>query len=136
MAHPRYGCLKTYEAKVKGRPGESEIARIRQGVMLYGKRTAPLSIKRRRAPSGPRESVSNSWWTVKLGEGKTRQIREMFFRIGHPVSRLRRVAIGPVTDAHLPRGGWRELTEREVELLRRPSARPAPRGGDRARRKR
>ena len=131
VAHPRYGCLKTYEAKVKGRPGESEIARLRQGVVLYGKRTAPVSIAQRRAPSGPRASVSNSWWTVKLGEGRTRQIREMFFRIGHPVSRLRRVAIGPVTDAHLPRGGWRELSEREVELLRRRSVRPVEAGGRR-----
>ena len=136
VAHPRYGCLKTYEAKVKGRPKESEIAQLRQGVMLYGKRTAPVSITRRRAPAGPRESVSNSWWTVKLGEGRTRQIREMFFRIGHPVSRLRRVAIGPVADAHLPRGGWRQLTEREVELLRRRTATPGDRGGGRARRQR
>ena len=128
VAHPRYGCVKTYEAKVKGRPKETEIAKLRRGVLLDGKLATPISITSRPAPSGPRESVSNSWWTVQLGEGRTRQIREMFFRIGHPVSRLRRVAIGPVADGRLPRGAWRELTEKEVELLRRKTERPVAAG--------
>ncbi len=123
VAHPRHGCVKTYEAKVKGRPDDESIAKLKRGVMLYGRRAAPISIAPRPAPAGPRDSVRNSWWTVRLGEGRTRQVREMFFRIGHPVSRLRRVAIGPVADPKLPRGAWRELTEKEVELLRR--ARPA-----------
>ena len=136
VTHPRYGCLKIYEAKVKGRPAPQAIRRLRDGIMLYGKRTAPVSISSRPAPSGPRESVSNSWWTVKLGEGKTRQIREMFFRIGHPVSRLRRIAIGPVADPHLPRGAWRELTEKEVELLRQRTARPVAKRSRRGARER
>ncbi|MEM7354538.1 MAG: pseudouridine synthase [Acidobacteriota bacterium] len=127
VAHPRYGCVKTYDVKVKGRPEAAAIQRLRNGIVLYGKRTAPVSIASRPAPSGPRESVSNSWWTVRLGEGRTRQIREMFFRIGHPVSRLRRAAIGALADPQLPRGAWRELTEKEVEQLRRRTAEPAPR---------
>ncbi|MCP3964473.1 MAG: rRNA pseudouridine synthase [bacterium] len=128
VAHPRYGCLKTYEVKVKGRPADAEIDGLREGVMLYGKRTAPVEIESRTAVTGRRASVSNSWWTVTLGEGRTRQIREMFFRIGHPVSRLRRVAIGSVADPRLPRGAWRELTEEEVTALRRRTAKPVARG--------
>ncbi|MEM7585884.1 MAG: pseudouridine synthase [Acidobacteriota bacterium] len=127
IAHPRYGCVKTYEAKVKGRPKESDIERLRQGVPMFGKRTAPAYVASRPAPTGRRESTHNSWWTVKLGEGKTRQIREMFFRIGHPVSRLRRVAIGGVSDPRLPRGSWRELSEQEVEQLRQQTAKRKPR---------
>ncbi len=61
---------------------------------------------------------------VRLAEGRTRQIREMFLRIGHPVQKLRRVAIGPLRDARLPVGAWRELTEDEVRRLRETS--PAP----------
>ncbi len=118
VAHPRHGCSKTYEVKVKGRPRAAAIDRLREGVMLGGRRAVPLSVKPRGAPMGRRGSVSNSWWTVTLGEGRTRQIREMFFRIGHPVSRLRRVAIGPVVDAGLVRGAWRELTAEEIERLR------------------
>ena len=43
----------------------------------------------------------------------------MFACIGHLVTRLCRVSIGPLTDRRLPLGAVRELTEREVDALRR-----------------
>jgi 23S rRNA pseudouridine2605 synthase len=55
---------------------------------------------------------------VRLAEGRTRQIRDMFQRIGHPVQKLRRVAIGTVRDAKLPVGACRELTPDELRRLR------------------
>lgn len=122
VAHPRHGCTKTYEVKVKGRPSEEEIRRLRRGIVLDGRRAAPLVITPLRGSKRPRETVGNSWWKVVLAEGRTRQIREMFFRIGHPVARLRRVAIGPIVDPALPRGDWRELRASEIELLRGKSA--------------
>jgi len=127
VAHPRYGCVKTYEAKVKGHPEEDDIARLEAGIFLDGKRTSPCRITPR---PGPRRAAdnANSWWVVELSEGRTRQIREMFDRIGHSVQKLRRVAIGPVTDAGLPVGALRELTDREVEQLRRSTRSERPRG--------
>lgn len=120
VAHPRYGCHKTYEVKVKGRPSAAAIDTLRDGIVFDRKRTAPAHIEPfvPKTGSGARESVSNSWWRVVLGEGRNRQIREMFFRIGHPVNRLRRVAVGPLRDPYLPPGGWRELTSDEVDALR------------------
>ena len=38
--------------------------------------------------------------------------------IGHPVDRLKRVAIGPIQDSRLKPGEWRELTKDEVKKLR------------------
>jgi 23S rRNA pseudouridine2605 synthase len=55
---------------------------------------------------------------VVLREGRTRQIRRMFEAIGHPVSKLKRVAIGPIRDDRLPTGAWRSLSPGEVERLR------------------
>ena len=121
LTHPRHGCSKTYEVKVKGDPDPAAIERLRAGIVLEGRRTAPAKI-RRQAPTaarGARRSELNTWWQVELTEGRTRQIREMFLRIGHPVQRLRRVAIGPVRDARLRLGAHRELTPAEVEALRR-----------------
>ncbi len=118
VAHPRYGCVKTYEAKLKGHPEEGDIARLEAGILLDGKRTSPCRITPR--PVARRAAdTANSWWIVELAEGRTRQIRDMFERIGHPVQKLRRVAIGPIHAPELPVGSLRELTEREVELLRR-----------------
>jgi 23S rRNA pseudouridine2605 synthase len=126
VAHPRFGCAKTYEAKVKGHPSDAALDKLRRGVVLEGKRTAPAEIRPRAGRVGARESVESSWWTVTLSEGRTRQIREMFARAGHPVKRLRRVAIGTLADRRLPRGAWRELSAAEVAALRRKTARVRP----------
>lgn len=117
VAHPRFGCVKTYEVKVKGHPKPGDIERLRRGVLVHGRPTAPARIDSFNGPEGLRESSHNSWWRVAIGEGRTRQIREMFMGIGHQVQRLRRVAIGPVSDALLARGSWRNLTNEEVEGL-------------------
>ena len=117
VAHPRFGCVKTYEVKVKNRPKESDLERLRDGIVLNGRKSAPCQIEPFRGPGGARETSANTWWRVQLGEGRPRQIREMFQRIGHPVQRLRRVAIGTFTAPELPRGGWRELTADEVTRL-------------------
>ena len=68
-------------------------------------------------------------YEVKLREGRTQQIRKMFQAIGHPVSKLRRVAIGPISDPKLTPGDWRELTPREVKMLAtmQEPAKPKPR---------
>jgi 23S rRNA pseudouridine2605 synthase len=128
VAHPRYGGSKTYDVKVKGDPDESQIDRLREGIVLEGVRTLPARIVRRgKGPQrrrGDDDEGHNTWWVVELTQGRTRQIREMFLRIGHPVQKLRRVAIGPLRDPHLPTGAVRELSEREVETLRRITARP------------
>ena len=118
VAHPRFGCTKTYEVKVKGRPVEEKIRRLRKGIVIDGRKTQPARIKPLRRRLGGRQSESNSWWQVEIREGRTRQIREMFSRIGCPVQRLRRVAIGGIRDPKLPKGAFRELSEGEVERLR------------------
>lgn len=131
VAHPRYGSVKTYEVKVKGTPTEAQIEKLRAGVVLSGKRTAPAKISSR-SPAKPvaarkraEAEGENSWWIVELTEGRTRQIREMFFNIGHGVLKLRRVAIGTLRDRALPLGALRSLTEQEVHRLLKSTGRPA-----------
>ncbi|MEM9290596.1 MAG: pseudouridine synthase [Acidobacteriota bacterium] len=125
VAHPRYGCTKTYEVKVAGDPSEKALDRLRRGIVLDGKRTAPAEIERRTLPRG-QGSDGTEWFTVELTEGRTRQIREMFLRIGHAVRKLRRVAIGGLRDSRLPPGHWRELSPEEVRRLLIPRRIKAP----------
>ncbi|MBZ5587842.1 MAG: rRNA pseudouridine synthase [Acidobacteriia bacterium] len=115
VAHPRYGILREYLAKVRGIPDESDRARLARGTIIEGQHVAPLEL----ALVRPTASGLNSWWRVAVGEGKTHEVRELFRRIGHPVQRLMRVAIGSVRDESLKPGQWRELDSDEIEGLRR-----------------
>jgi len=135
VSHPTHGSIKTYSVKVRGVPEERLVDKLRRGITIDGKRTLPCDIERMHT-TGKRDDEGNSWFEVKLREGRTQQIRKMFQAVGHPVSKLRRVAIGPLSDPKLTPGVWRELTKQEVKMLetmkepkklakpRRTSARP------------
>jgi len=103
---------KVYELKVKGLPPEQAIERLRHGVVLDdGARTAPAQITRLE------ETSTNSWFEIKLHQGRNQQIRRMFDLIGYSVVKLRRVRIGFLRDGGLKIGEWRFLAPEEVSRL-------------------
>ena len=116
VSHPQHGSVKTYHVKVRGVPDERLIGKLERGITIEGKRTLPCEIRRMKT-TGRGDDEGNSWFEVKLREGRTQQIRKMFQAVGHPVSKLRRVAIGPLSDPKLTPGMWRELTKSEVKML-------------------
>jgi 23S rRNA pseudouridine2605 synthase len=109
---------KVYSVKVKGLPNEHAINRLRRGIRLEdGFRTAPAEIKTLKP------TANNAWFEVTLYEGHNQQIRKMFDAIGHFVVKLRRVAIGTISDERLRSGEYRELTPAEVDSLQKPQKR-------------
>ncbi len=117
IAHPRHGLVREYMAKVRGDLGERELAKLLRGASIEGHRVRPKKVLRERGTGG-----GNTWWRVQVTEGRTHEVRELFFRVGHPVQRLRRVAIGPVRDDLLQPGVFRELTSSEIDALRQVTA--------------
>lgn len=116
VTHPKHGSVKTYHVKVRGVADERLVEKLERGITIDGKRTVPCEIRRMKT-TGRGEEEGNSWYEVKLREGRNQQIRKMFKAIGHPVMKLRRVAIGPIADPNLEPGEWRELTKHEVKML-------------------
>ena len=116
VSHPKHGSVKTYHVKVRGVPQDRLIEKLERGITIDGKRTLPCEIARMKT-TGRTDDEGNSWFEVRLREGRTQQIRKMFQAVGHPVSKLRRVAIGPISDPKLTPGVWRELTKNEVKQL-------------------
>jgi len=120
VSHPKHGSVKTYHVKVRGIPDERIIGKLERGITIDGKRTVPCEIQQMKTTgrsTGRRDDEGNSWYEVRLREGRNQQIRKMFKAVGHPVSKLRRVAIGPIADPKLTPGDWRELTKHEVKML-------------------
>jgi len=111
LTHPRHGVPRVYEAQVLGVPDKHDLDRLSKGIVIEGARTVPAQVR----VASPRHP---STLLITIREGKNRQVRKMCEAIGHPIDRLRRIAIGPIRDATLKRGAWRELTPAEVRKLR------------------
>ncbi len=111
LTHPANHVPKVYRVKVKGLIPPSALEAIRRGIYLDGRRSLPAQVTRV-------SSQENTWLEVTLHEGKRNQIRRMFERLGHPVLKLRRIAIGPIADRLLKPGEFRPLTDEEMRRLR------------------
>jgi 23S rRNA pseudouridine2605 synthase len=73
-------------------------------------------------------AVSPGVIRIVIHEGRNRQVRRMCEAVGHPVVRLVRTRIGPVTDRSLRPGAWRPLEASEVRSLAEAALRPPTKG--------
>jgi 23S rRNA pseudouridine2605 synthase len=108
LTHPRHGVARVYEARVLGVPDAHDLDRLSKGVTIERRRTTLAEVK----------MLAAGVLLITIREGRNRQVRKMCEAIGHPVIRLKRVAIGPIRDSRLKVGTWRDLTVDEVRKLR------------------
>lgn len=111
LTHPRFGVLKKYAVRVKGAVTEAAAKGLEAGILLEEGKTAPCKIQIKSRKPGETELA------VALHEGKKRQIRRIFDKIGHRVLQLERLSYGPLSLRDLRFGQKRELTPREVRQL-------------------
>jgi 23S rRNA pseudouridine2605 synthase len=107
LTHPSFGVEKEYLVEVEGEPSRGDIRRLREGVELEDGVTAPARVS----------LVGPNLVRLTIHEGRNRQVRRMCEAIGHPVVRLVRTRIGPITDHRLAPGRWRLLELDEVRAL-------------------
>ncbi|MEW6182061.1 MAG: pseudouridine synthase [Bacillota bacterium] len=113
LTHPRFKVPKVYLALVDRRVDREALAILRKGVELNDGTTRPAQVEVAR-----RESA-RTLLRITVSEGRKRQVRRMCAAVGHPVIELRRVSVGPLRLDGLQPGGYRHLTNKEVELLKR-----------------
>ena len=118
LTHPRHGIEREYEVRVRGVPDEHDLDRLSRGISLEGRRTAPAQVVLTKVIDA--ENGQQALLSFVIREGRNRQVRNMCDAIGHPVVRLRRTRIGPISDEHIRPGEFRDLTPREVAMLRKP----------------
>ncbi len=112
ITHPKHEFPKTYRAKVKGVLEDHQIELLEQGIYLDDGKTAPAKLKK------VSKEEANSWLEITIHEGRKRQVRRMFDRVGHSVIKLKRTKTGNLILGDLPEGAFRYLTPAEVEALR------------------
>ncbi|WP_088890244.1 pseudouridine synthase [Leptolyngbya ohadii] len=112
LTHPRHTIPKLYRVWVKGQPTNATLNRWRQGILLEERKTLPALVEVMQV------KPDRTLLEIELREGRNRQIRKVADLLGHPVIRLRRVAIGAIHLGQLPEGHYRSLTDNEIKALK------------------
>jgi len=111
LAHPSHGVQKTYLAEVSSPVPRDLGARLRRGVELED---GPVRVDRYQLVNA---ASGRAMLELVLHEGRKHVVRRLLVEVGHPVHRLVRTQIGPVTLGTLAPGRLRHLTRHEVGAL-------------------
>ena len=111
LTHPRYEEYKEYRVEIKGHATAAVLKRLKEGVEIEGKTTAPAIVQNKgKIPGG-------MILYIKIREGRNRQIRRMMEAVGLEVARLTRTAIGPLKIGNMQPGAIRALSVGEIARL-------------------
>jgi 23S rRNA pseudouridine2605 synthase len=114
IMHPSKEITKTYLVKVNGKPEPKHLQKLRTGVSIIGGKVAAKHIEKIKLKDG---SDKYDWFKMIITEGKNRQIRLMFEKIGFDVMKLQRVAIGCLRLGSLDRGEMKDLTDLDLKKI-------------------
>ncbi|MEM6261606.1 MAG: pseudouridine synthase [Bacteroidota bacterium] len=111
LTHPSHEVKKLYHVRLNKAVSEEHLRELAQGITLedgLAKADAISYVQ----DKGPNEVG------IQLHIGRNRIVRRMFEALGYQVEALDRVMIAHLTKKNLPRGRWRELTDKEVSYLK------------------
>ena len=112
LTHPRYHLPKKYFVEVKESLQQNQLDAMQKGVKLEDQVTLPAEVKR----------LGKNKFEIVLYQGIKRQIREMCIALGLTVVTIHRTDIGPLNIGDLKTGAFRNLTNKEVAMLKKASA--------------
>jgi 23S rRNA pseudouridine2457 synthase len=118
LTQPNSKSPKTYWVQVEGIPSETDLDKLRSGVVLKDGLTLPAQVEtidspsvwERTPPVRFRATIPTTWIAITIIEGRNRQVRRMTAHIGFPTLRLIRCSIGDYHLGNLQPGEWRELS--------------------------
>lgn len=86
MESPKNEFERIYQVRVRGKLSKEDILKLKNGIVVDGIKYKKIDVKVDKVLS------SNSWLTVKLIEGKNREIRRTMQALGYEVNKLIRIS--------------------------------------------
>lgn len=102
---PATGWVRSYRVRAYGRPSDEDLKALADGISYEGIHYGPIDVVVDRGRG------DNTWMTMKLTEGKNREIRNVTRAIGLQVNRLIRVSYGPFELGDLDVGEVAEIKQ-------------------------
>jgi pseudouridine synthase len=102
---------QVYHAKVKGMLTLPDLERLGKEI---GAR-----MKTVRQPDATRGRAANFWYEIRMRDFKNETLRRLLFKEKHPLEKLKRIGLGPLTVEGIPRGRYRLIEQKEAEKLRK-----------------
>ena len=109
---PKTGVVRTYRARAFGHVTQEQLERLAEGITIEGIRYGSINANLERSTG------RNRWIEMSLTEGKNREVRRVLEHLGLQVSRLIRIAYGPLTLEGLQPGQVDEVDGAQLEELR------------------
>ncbi len=111
LSHPKFEHEKEYEVKIRDEVINPEmvIKNLIGGIDIGDGDGIVRAAKAK--------YLQKDLFVITLNEGKKRQIRRMFEKLGTRVIDLKRISLGGLTLGNLPEGKWDYLSKEEVENL-------------------
>ncbi len=113
LMHPKFRIKKIYHVFLDKNLTKNDMLRIADGIDLEDGKIVPDSIAYV-AGADDKKQIG-----IELHSGKNRVVRRIFEHLGYQVIKLDRVFLAGLTKKDLPRGKWRFLTEKELNMLKR-----------------
>jgi len=101
---------QVYHIKIKGMLTRADLDRLGKEI---GAKMQTL-----RQPDATRGHTQNYWYEVRMRSSKKEEMRKVLFKEGHPVEKMKRVALGALTVEGIPRGRYRSLSQKEADSFR------------------
>ena len=113
LMHPSSNIDKVYVARINGIVHGSDIMKLRNGVVIDGKKTSKAKVKLKKVDKKMNKSIVE----LTIHEGRNHQVKKMFEVLGYDVVKLKREKYANLDLTKVKVGEYRKLSFKEVTTL-------------------